>query len=180
MSHNQVPQSRRHRLMWKQTLLTLQTANFCLLCFAQLVVHLFAYCRFSVLLLVLVFTVPHASVAMSSTVMSLFSGTRSKHTCLGANPTAGESSASLVGTGNAGAVSGNAAQIPLNPPPTRSFAQVASGGSAKRSGPAPPAFPRPQLRHGKPLIEDPNYASMERPAPTTPTPNVLYVDMRSS
>jgi hypothetical protein len=30
--------------------------------------HLFAYCRFSVLLLVLIFTAPHASVTMSSTV----------------------------------------------------------------------------------------------------------------
>ena len=58
--------------------------------------------------------------------------------------------------------------------------QAASGGSAKRSGPAPPAFPRPHLRRGDPLIQDTNYASMERPAPTTPAPNVLYVDMRNS
>ena len=117
---------------------------------------------------------------MSSSIMSLLAGVRPKRTRLGANSTAGESSASLVGTGNAGAISDDTPQVPANPPPTRTFAQAASGGSAKRSGPAPPAFPRPQLRRGEPLIQDTNYASMERPAPPTPAPNVLYVDMRNS
>ena len=112
--------------------------------------------------------------------MSLLTGVRPKCTRVGANPPAGESSASLVGTGNAGAVSGSAEQAASTPQLTRSFAQAASGGSAKRSGPMPPAFPRPQLRRGKPLVEHPNYASMERPAPDTPALNVLYVDMRPS
>ena len=117
---------------------------------------------------------------MSAAVLNLFSGSRAKRTRLGANPHAGESSASLTGTGNTGALSDGNSTVPLNPQPARSFAQVAGGGSVKRSGPAPPAFPRPHLRRGKPVIEHGNYASMERPAPSTPAPNTLYIDMRSS
>ena len=99
---------------------------------------------------------------------------------LGANETAGESSTSLAGSRPAGSPSVTTATRPSTAPQSRSFAQVVGASAPKRSGPAPPAFPRPSLVRGKPLLKHENYDSMERPAPKTPAPNVLYVDMRSS
>src|SRR5690242_4844192 len=64
--------------------------------------------------------------------------------------------------------------------PGRSFAAAVGGGSTKRGSPAPPAFPRPQLRRGTAVIEHPNYASMKRPAPDSNAPNLLFVDMRAT
>jgi hypothetical protein len=69
--------------------------------------------------------------------------------------------------------------LPLNAQ-QKSFAQAAGGNAPKRGGPSAPAFPRPQLRRGKAVIEHDQYASMERPAPDTPSPNMLYIDMRTS
>jgi hypothetical protein len=74
---------------------------------------------------------------------------------------------------------GASPNVPLNPQ-QRSFAQAAGGNAPKRGGPSAPAFPRPQLRRGKAIVEHGQYASMERPAPDTPSPNMLYIDMRSS
>src|SRR6185295_18353749 len=75
--------------------------------------------------------------------------------------------------------SGNASSNTYRPPQQRSYANAAGSGS-KRPGPSPPATPRPQLVRGKPVLEDSQYASMERPAPTTASPLFLYLDLRKS
>ena len=131
----------------------------------------------------LALTAPLLSVEMataSTSLLGIFGGSRAKKQHLG---DAGSSTVSLdtqMSTGNAGAVSGSSSSAPLNAQQPRSFAQAAGGSSLKRSGLALPAFPRPQLHRGKPLVEHKDYLSMERPAPATPAPNVLYADMRSS
>jgi len=116
----------------------------------------------------------------SSSLLGIFGGSRAKKRHIG---DAGSSTVSLdtqLGTGNAGAVSGSGSSAPLNAQQPRSFAQAAGGGPPKRPGPSPPSCPRPQLRRGDPLVEHADYRSMERPAPVTPAPNVLYVDLRST
>ena len=117
---------------------------------------------------------------VSSGLLNMFGGSRTKKRHLGE---AGSSTVSLdtpMGSSSAGVVSGRTLAAPLNAQQPRSFAQAVGGGSQKRSGPAPPAFPRPQLRRGDPLVEHADYKSMERPAPATPAPHVLYADMRST
>src|SRR5919108_616860 len=93
-------------------------------------------------------------------------------------PSAG-SSGPQASASSSGRSSSAASGLPLNPQQA-SFAAVASGNPAKRSGPSPPALPRPQLRRGEAVLAHPQYASMERPAPALPAPNVLYVDMCST
>jgi len=101
----------------------------------------------------------------------------------GTKRTRSDSSSTAGGSGAAGAARRSTAQAsgpgPLNPQ-LRSFAQAASGAPGKRAAPAPPSFPRPQLRRGKAEIQHQDYLSMERPAPATPAPNTLYLDMRAS
>ena len=101
----------------------------------------------------------------------------------GTKRTRSDSTSTAGGSGAAGSARRSTAQAsgsgPLNPP-QRSFAQAASGAPGKRAAPAPPSFPRPQLRRGQAEIQHQDYLSMERPAPATPAPNTLYLDMRAS
>ena len=116
-----------------------------------------------------------------SRLMQYLGGTSAtKKARLGVNPSAGESTASLAGSHIPGSTSGTAAPHPEPTQQPRSFAQAAGSSPSKRSGPAPPAYPRPQLVRGKPLLKHDDYESMERPAPSTSVPNLLYIDMRSS
>ena len=89
------------------------------------------------------------------------------------------SSDSEGGASGAGAASGgSSSQAQLTAAP-QSFASVARAGN-KRSTPAPPTFPRPQLERGAHIFKHADYDSMERPAPKSASPTVLYVDMRHS
>lgn len=93
-------------------------------------------------------------------------------------PDPGSSSSGFASGGSTQGM-GSGSALPPPPQQSRSYASAA-GSSAKRSGPSPPAFPRPQLRRGTPVLKADQYESMERPAPATAAPNLLYVDMRSS
>ena len=82
------------------------------------------------------------------------------------------------GQGVAGMGFAGEGAVPLTAQPQqRSFASAASS-SSKRTGPSPPAFPRPSLARGEPVVKDDHYESMERPAPASPAPNLLYLDLR--
>jgi len=61
---------------------------------------------------------------------------------------------------------------------TFSYAQAARG--RKRPIGALPSSPRPDLVRGEPVFEHPEFKSMERPAPASPSPNLLYLDLRAS
>jgi len=114
-------------------------------------------------------------------VRQLFGGTGSTKKTRTVAPSGSDgSSGSQTASAAGGTSSPGSSGLPLNAQSGRSFAAAAGGGSAKRGTPALPAFPRPQLRRGKAVIEHEQYASMERPAPATAAPNVLYVDMRAS
>jgi hypothetical protein len=105
----------------------------------------------------------------------LFGGIGSKRTRSDSTSTAGGSAAGRAGQ-TAAASSGTG---PLNPQ-QRSFAQAAGGSSGKRPTPALPSCPRPQLRRGPAVLQHQDYLSMERPAPATPAPNTLYLNMRTA
>ena len=60
----------------------------------------------------------------------------------------------------------------------QSYAQAAR--ARKRPFGATPAFPRPDLVRGAPVFEHADYKSMERPAPLSLSPNLLYLDLRAS
>ena len=93
-------------------------------------------------------------------------------------PSAG-SSGSAAGSSGAGASSGaSGAQAQQSAAP-QSFAQAARGAS-KRQTPALSPFPRPPLVRAAPVFQHDEYESMERPAPPSVNPSVLYVDMRQS
>src|SRR5262245_29297474 len=114
---------------------------------------------------------------MSSSLRQLFGGSGTgKRPRSGTTSTVESSAPADTGSGSAAAAAA-AASSSQQP---RSFAAVASGAGSKRSGPAPPAFPRPQLQRGPAVIEHADYKSMERPAPDTPAPNVLYLDILAS
>jgi hypothetical protein len=180
----QLPRSRRISLRAKTRLQASKPAylhsNFCSLRLAFLV----SCVRFVYFYLVPLFAAPQVSYTMSaaaSTFMRALGGARSsKKTRTGEASVSQVSLVTSESTGNAGAVSGSVSGVPLNAQQPRSFAQAVGGGAVKRSGPALPAFPRPSLRRGVPLLKHPLYDSMERPAPSTPAPNMLYVDLRAS
>jgi hypothetical protein len=82
-------------------------------------------------------------------------------------------------SGTAGTSSAAASAQPQQSAAPKTYAQ-ASRAAGKRTNPAPPTFQRPGLVRGPPIFQHPDYLSMERPAPPSPNPIVLYVDMRSS
>ena len=84
-------------------------------------------------------------------------------TASGASGSAGSGRTALFGSGS-----------------SRSSPATSAGSSSKRAGPAPPAFPRPRLHQGEAVFSVSQYASMERPAPTSAAPNLLYVDLRDT
>ena len=86
------------------------------------------------------------------------------------------SSDSQGGASGAGAASGGSSSQAQSTAAPQSFASVARA-SNKRSTPAPPTFPRPQLERGAHIFKHADYDSMERPAPKSASPTVLYVDM---
>jgi len=89
------------------------------------------------------------------------------------------SSDSQGGTSGAEAAPGGSSSQAQSTAAPHTFAQAARA-STKRATPAPPSFPRPQLVRGDAVFKHVDYESMERPAPKSASPTVLYVDMRQS
>ena len=111
----------------------------------------------------------------------MFTGSGSaKKPRIDAAPGSGGSSGPQTAGAAGGSSSAGSSGGPLNAQSRRSFAAAVGGSSAKRGSPAPPAFLRPQLRRGTAVIEHDDYASMERPAPDSAAPHLLYIDMRST
>jgi len=100
-----------------------------------------------------------------------------KRPCIGNAPE--ESSDSQGGASGAGAASGGSSSQAQSTAAPQSFIQAARAGN-KCSTPAPPTFPRPQLVRGDHIFKHADYDSMERPAPKSASPTVLYVDMQQS
>jgi hypothetical protein len=73
---------------------------------------------------------------------------------------------------------GDASQPLPSSSTSSSYAQAARG--RKRPVGALPSSPRPDLVRGEPVFEHPEFKSMERPAPISPSPNLLYLDLRAS
>ena len=66
-------------------------------------------------------------------------------------------------------------------PPQSSFSSYAQAARArKRPVGALPSSPRPDIVRGEPVFEHSDFKSMERPAPVSASPNLLYVDLRAS